>query len=692
MAGPAGGGVAGAFLSALFDEGHKRADKAKAATQKQRDDEISMYRDAVKQALQQGDTARASIAMKKIDELYKLPKGKSPFSQLGEFLQKVGKKNEGQPQPGAQGASPAAGGGGKPDAGAAASPDQAKPLPSLEGGQSAAGASASPADKGGQTGGQSGAPSQPSPGPGPGKASGHLVTRAFDKAAHGLGTGLSALSNTLSPKPAGLPPLDVNAFPRGGGKETKVGQYQGEDNKMHFIFKRADNSTYEMDSEGKVTASGSKFPRVLPPISMSEAQAQAAGGQAYEGVDGQPLDLSRYNNNWQLVPIYLNGKVSYEPTSQGQTHITVGNEVYSVPKLDQAKLGTEGTPLGQSRTGTTSVAPYVGIDENDETGHVQIQRVPGQRNPETPGAQTGSPAGARTGSPPTPPAPSAPASLPSLDGKTPTVTHPTSGHPVPAARQRTASDPGKAGSAPAKSGSVARSLPIPITLWNQQQQVARPVREGATQVFGDPTQPSMKSLKDYATLADDPESRSRLAEAFNITFGHWDEEIKASGGLTHLVETAGGYPQLLAQMQAGVREDAIGKLGSDQEKDYYDSVMSSYGAIVGLRSLTKASAAAFSVTAIERELPLVGLYTFSTRQYYDQLSRLAEQVYNGTRTMVDTVMPPNEKLYYKSQVDTLGKLRDSSRDSSKGKSKSSKSSLPPLVPSDPAGIYEDVQH
>jgi hypothetical protein len=209
------------------------------------------------------------------------------------------------------------------------------------------------------------------------------------------------------------------------------------------------------------------------------------------------------------------------------------------------------------------------------------------------------------------------------------------------------------------------------------------VRDGATQVFGDPTNPSLTSLKDYAELADDADARARLAEAFNITFSAWDEEIRASGGLTHLIETAGGYPQLLAQMQATVRDDAIGHLGSDRENDYYDSVMASYAAIVGLRSITRASAAQFSVATIERQMPLLGKNTFSTRQFYDHLARLAEEVYNGTRVMVDQVMPSGEKQYYKSQVEALTKLRDQA-----GKNEKKDLSPPPgVLPKDPAGLY-----
>lgn len=666
-------GTAGQFLSGLFEAGRERADKARAQMEQQRNDEIAMYREAAKTALQQGDTARASIAMKKIDELYKLPKGQSPFGKLGEFLQKVGKKHEeGEAGTGTGQASPGAadpntvgiGAGGIEGPGGYTG---VRNLPSLTGPPQGQGNQPNQPAQGGQPGaGQPAQPAQPGATGAPGKQTGGMVTRAFQKVARGLGTGISEVANTLSPQPPSLPPLDISAFPKGGGREHKVTQYVDEtDHKMHIVMQRADNSTYEIDSTGKVLQSGSKFPRLTPPISMNEAQAQGAMGTQYPGMDGNPIDLSRYNNSWQLVGVYQNGDVRWLPTSQGINEVTIGNVKYAIPKLDAMNAANEAVPLGPSRTTSTNTPPIIGVDENN-----QVVRVPGTRVPASPGINQPGQSQPQ------------PAQLPPLaGGQSGKATPSRSTSPT---HQRVATDPGTPGSK--TTASPKKSLPIPITLWNQQQNIARPVREGATQVFGDPSQPSLRSLKDYADIADNPEARARLAEAFNITFNDWDQEIKASGGLTHLIETAGGYPQLLAQLQANVREDAIGKLGSDIEKDYYDSVMSSYGAIVGLRSLTKASAASFSVTAIERELPLVGLNSFSTRQYYDQLARLSEQVYNGTRTLVDQVMPASEKQYYKSQVDALTKMKNQSK--SEPGTGQSNSNLPALS-SDPAGLYAD---
>jgi len=43
-----------------------------------------------------------------------------------------------------------------------------------------------------------------------------------------------------------------------------------------------------------------------------------------------------------------------------------------------------------------------------------------------------------------------------------------------------------------------------------------PVREAATQLFGDPTQPSLKGLKDFAYLADSPARSRRVGTAVEL--------------------------------------------------------------------------------------------------------------------------------------------------------------------------------
>jgi hypothetical protein len=178
-------------------------------------------------------------------------------------------------------------------------------------------------------------------------------------------------------------------------------------------------------------------------------------------------------------------------------------------------------------------------------------------------------------------------------------------------------------------------------MYNQMLQRVTGVREANTQIFGDPTQPDAKALKDYAALADNPESRERLGKALQLTFDELHQAESANGSLMQLLKNYGGIPQALAASRSKIMQDAIGKL-TPEERDAYDSTISSMSTVIGLRSLTKAPATQFSIRAIERELPIVGVNTTDSRQFYDKLGRLGEVVYNGTRGVPPGMFDPKE--------------------------------------------------
>ncbi len=217
--------------------------------------------------------------------------------------------------------------------------------------------------------------------------------------------------------------------------------------------------------------------------------------------------------------------------------------------------------------------------------------------------------------------------------------------------------PGGAPSTPAGGKDVTgRTLGMTPGMYNQQIQRVTPVREAAVQLLGTPEHPEIKSLKDYAQLADSAESRERLGTALRLTFDYLNEKESQSGSFLGLLQAYGGIPSALAEAKASVAQDVIGALDKD-ETDAYDATMTAFGTIVGLRALTKASAAQASVRTIERELPLIGVNTKSSRQFYDQLSRVALEVSTGARTISDAIMPREEKDYYKRQVEVLMRLK-----------------------------------
>ena len=88
-----------------------------------------------------------------------------------------------------------------------------------------------------------------------------------------------------------------------------------------------------------------------------------------------------------------------------------------------------------------------------------------------------------------------------------------------------------------------------------------------------------------------------------------------------------------------------------------------YGTIIGLRAITKGSAAKFSAQSLEREVPLPGFAipanNASQFSFYDKLSRLAEEVYSGSKG--NAVLSPQEKAYYQQQYDRLQALKEQVR-------------------------------
>jgi hypothetical protein len=90
-----------------------------------------------------------------------------------------------------------------------------------------------------------------------------------------------------------------------------------------------------------------------------------------------------------------------------------------------------------------------------------------------------------------------------------------------------------------------------------------------------------------------------------------------------------------------------------REREAYNATISAFSSIVALRSLTSASAAQFSVKALERDIPTIGLNTTTSKDFNEKLGRIGEIAYNGTKQINDQVMPKAERDYYKKQLEGL---------------------------------------
>jgi hypothetical protein len=184
-----------------------------------------------------------------------------------------------------------------------------------------------------------------------------------------------------------------------------------------------------------------------------------------------------------------------------------------------------------------------------------------------------------------------------------------------------------------------------------------PVREAMTQLFGDPTQPSLKSLADYARLANDPKASENVGKAVQLTLQKLGESEKRAGSLLTLLSNYGGIPQALMQSQVDLMKDVVGKL-SPEETELYNTIISSISTVIGLRSLTSASAAQFSVQALERDVPIPGFNVFNEAAFNNKMSKLAENVYSGSRTVP---LPADEREFIKRQVERFSKPAAKSR-------------------------------
>ncbi len=383
-------------------------------------------------------------------------------------------------------------------------------------------------------------------------------------------------------------------------------------------------------------------------MTLDSARTQIGQGMVLAGPGGQPWTqdaLSQLPPGMMLQPWSMpGGNLTYVPFDPQSHMYTVGNRRYAATAWQLPHLVEgEGTELGAAQVPSQSQRGSMGVDP--ATGRPVVNMLPSQRVPETPGVP------GRSAALP-PPSLAVP---PQTTGAAPTSgTRPP--EKVPAASGGGQPAPP---SAPPKSG-VSRSgsgAPLPGMSpgqYNQALSRVTAVREASSQIFGDPSQPDFPALSKFSVLADDAGSKSRLGTAITLALDELDQQEKSGGSLTTLAKNWIGIPQALSGAKAAVFQSAMAKM-TPEERRAYNATMSAFSTIVGLRSLTKASAAQFSARAIEREMPVIGVNTYNSAQFRDQLSHLAEVVYNGTAGVPAAMWRPGEVEQIKSLPSALGK-------------------------------------
>lgn len=337
--------------------------------------------------------------------------------------------------------------------------------------------------------------------------------------------------------------------------------------------------------------------------------------------------------------------------------------------LTNKRTGDIVRDLGPVNLGATSEHEVMGVDAhgNPVKGTLTGSRAPVTAAPA--GATTAPSTPARPSRLPAPPsttaAPADDSDLPSADFNPRTgapIVHATDGSPASLVTDGTDAKgrPSLAiqptpGPGATRGSTAARSSDFfTPAMQKSQQEKATPVRLAARQLMGDPNQPEFKSLMDYGDLADSPKAQEHVRVAWDVIKKNMeDAESRHSGTLSQIFSNYMGLPQALASSEFDVARDAVGKLSS-REKELLDREFAAYGTVMGLRSLTKGSAARFSVASMEREVPILGVSALSSRQFYDKLGLLNEEIMSGMEGISDRIMP--DKSYYVQMADKLGKL------------------------------------
>jgi hypothetical protein len=195
------------------------------------------------------------------------------------------------------------------------------------------------------------------------------------------------------------------------------------------------------------------------------------------------------------------------------------------------------------------------------------------------------------------------------------------------------------------------------------------VTEATNRIFGDPSNPDAPNLSNFGDLANNPDSQNRLGKAIQLVYDSLDSSSGGAKGtgFWDWVKNESGFSAALASARAKVLSGSIGLL-TPREKEYVDSFIASMSTVVGLRSISRASAARYSVALLEQELPAIGKGASNATQYYDKLEQLAGVVKAATTGTEKTgVWDPTQLKYAQDLPKKMADLKDKASQSERVK-------------------------
>jgi len=422
----------------------------------------------------------------------------------------------------------------------------------------------------------------------------------------------------------------------------------------------ADGREVYMDAAGAAgwkpnfsTANHSNRMYGIGEVTLDDAKAWAEMGEVFPGSDGKPIDLKTVPPGMVLAKKEINGNTTYYPVSPRQVVTTANNQVYVGNAYNRVPGAVNGpVPVGAARVGTTSSSSTPGIDPaTGQTAQVITTRTttPGgvAVQPPAPMAQAspvaaGTPAAAAASVPPSkiktdkPTAtPAVPIPVTERNKVSASLFKDTSGGHVPPVMTKPTNPTG---------------MGIKFADYNTQLKRVVAIRSVANNMFGDTTQPELSGLIEFGDIADDPIKRARVGKAILVALQGIEHDTKG-GDLSTIIKTEADIPLYVAEARRRIPQKSMAGM-TPREKDALDASVISLSAMVALRSITGAGNAKFSTQALERDLPLIGVNTTDSRQFYNKMSHAAELIWDGARTTYRPLFDQesNEFEFYKNLV------------------------------------------
>lgn len=330
-------------------------------------------------------------------------------------------------------------------------------------------------------------------------------------------------------------------------------------------------------------------------------------GYEYADEEGNPIseaELAEAPDYMKLVEFRQGNKTFAKLVDQRSKEWNIGGKIYQAGELGKQTPETL-SELGQA----TSTLPRTSVTTATSPGGGQVMTGGTTRSTAPVGVTA-----------PTPTA--APGAVPTLKTR-PTIAPKASG-PVSSKSPKVPS---------AETGDILPNIQTMTPQNANRAAKAQPAVTALMGLYGDPRNPTVKSMADFASLANDQHAQKVLGKAFQLL----DQEMGdvSDGGVINTLGSLAGWAGFKANVAARIQREA-GSAMTPAEKEYFDTAIASMADIIGSRAATGQSPARFSVKAMQNELPLIGSSSVTDQSsYLTKMNTIARQIEVGLNAMPD---------------------------------------------------------